>query len=852
MQPQSKGEYLCSGHLCADRPVQRVFAPTPFSKCRPGEPSSSDLFATPRAPAAVSKQDLGPFSQGSAFLAPPPSGVSRELTLLPLSLDYRERRTTITIDHPTSNSTITDEEDESQFTDHSDSQADEADWSHDDDIDPSDSASAAADYHAQPQRPHSRGAARNAPRQHSIPRQPRYPFRAAAPPPPSQDHLQTMSNDTYEDSMYSSRGHFAPPQHQGFYGGRGFHPGPQSIASGYGPAHHGYGGQMVPFGSNPFSPMAPGGGGGYFPEQRPYDMMPYQQPGFFGGAGPVAAPSYGMPPPHVAQYMYQSPPPPPTEAPGPPRTPAPAEEKPNPQMEQMKKQLELLQAERRQQEESKKQADMEKKIREDAERAFQIRMEEMQRAQEEAKKEIELAKIAAERAARERIEEERKAEAERQRQHAEMMAKAERDARDRIEKERKEEAERQRQHAEAMAKAEREAKEKYEAALKAEEERKAQQEEERKRAEENARLKLEAEAKAKEEAKKLAEKQAAEEAERKKLFEEETRVKAEKELRDKIEADKKAEEERKTAEEAAKLRYENEARLKLEKERLDAEDAKNKEEAAKKEREELLKKIEEETKVKVAEEAKKAAGDDKEPIKFKDAVGRKFNFPWNLCATWNVRIAPPPWFSHRRLITRLANSFPQSMEDLIKQAFAHVEVIGPHVQEGHYDLIGPDGEIILPVVWEKTVQPGWQISMRMWPADKHPLPGPHQHMSPEQRARLHMMQQHQMRAAAQGGHPRGHHGGGHVPPMRPPAFTGGMPFGGQPPPPPGRGPFGPPGGEGGRPGPGIEVVEGGRPKKDKGKKAKKTLGFFSGAKPSKKSSGTKKFVYTEPMRYPYP
>lgn len=197
------------------------------------------------------------------------------------------------------------------------------------------------------------------------------------------------------------------------------------------------------------------------------------------------------------------------------------------------------------------------------------------------------------------------------------------------------------------------------------------------------------------------------------------------------------------------------------------------------------------------------------------------------------------------------------MEDLIKQAFLHVEVIGPHVQEGHYDLIGPDGEIILPVVWDKTIQPGWQVSMRMWPENKHPLPGPPhgQHMTPEQRMHF-MMQQHRHRqaqaAAAQGGHGGGHHGGHgpRVQAMRPqPGFTG-VPVGGQPPPPPPGGRFfPPPGGEGGRPGiPGmVSIVEGGRPKKDKGKRAKKTLGFFSGTKPSKKGSSSKKFVYTEPV-----
>src|SRR3569833_829934 len=64
------------------------------------------------------------------------------------------------------------------------------------------------------------------------------------------------------------------------------------------------------------------------------------------------------------------------------------------------------------------------------------------------------------------------------------------------------------------------------------------------------------------------------------------------------------------------------------------------------------------------------------------------------------------------------------MEELIKQAFLHVEVIGPHVQEGHYDLIGPNGEIILPTVWEKVVEPDWAITMHMWPMEKHPIRGP--------------------------------------------------------------------------------------------------------------------------------
>jgi hypothetical protein len=55
------------------------------------------------------------------------------------------------------------------------------------------------------------------------------------------------------------------------------------------------------------------------------------------------------------------------------------------------------------------------------------------------------------------------------------------------------------------------------------------------------------------------------------------------------------------------------------------------------------------------------------------------------------------------------------MEDIIKQAFLHIEVIGPHVAEGHYDLVGPNGDIILPQVWENIIEPEMTITMHMWP-----------------------------------------------------------------------------------------------------------------------------------------
>ena len=44
-----------------------------------------------------------------------------------------------------------------------------------------------------------------------------------------------------------------------------------------------------------------------------------------------------------------------------------------------------------------------------------------------------------------------------------------------------------------------------------------------------------------------------------------------------------------------------------------------------------------------------------------------------------------------------------------------METLGPHVDEGHYDLSGPSGDLILPSTWETIVEPGWAISMSLWP-----------------------------------------------------------------------------------------------------------------------------------------
>ncbi|VUC19984.1 unnamed protein product [Clonostachys rosea] len=82
------------------------------------------------------------------------------------------------------------------------------------------------------------------------------------------------------------------------------------------------------------------------------------------------------------------------------------------------------------------------------------------------------------------------------------------------------------------------------------------------------------------------------------------------------------------------------------------------------------------------------------PILFTDAVGRKFSFPFRLVMVW------------------------AGMQELIQQAFLQVETLEAHVHEGHYDLIGPDGEILLPSVWAKLITPGMHIRMTMWPIEK--------------------------------------------------------------------------------------------------------------------------------------
>ncbi|KAL6408842.1 hypothetical protein AUP68_07788 [Ilyonectria robusta] len=91
----------------------------------------------------------------------------------------------------------------------------------------------------------------------------------------------------------------------------------------------------------------------------------------------------------------------------------------------------------------------------------------------------------------------------------------------------------------------------------------------------------------------------------------------------------------------------------------------------------------------------------KEFIYFEDAVGRRYTFPFYRVKSY------------------------QGLKTLIESAFHQVDVVGPHVMAGRFDIIGShsaigpnaalekDGKIILPEVWEDFIQPGMAVAMAM-------------------------------------------------------------------------------------------------------------------------------------------
>ncbi|CEJ93456.1 hypothetical protein VHEMI09043 [[Torrubiella] hemipterigena] len=87
---------------------------------------------------------------------------------------------------------------------------------------------------------------------------------------------------------------------------------------------------------------------------------------------------------------------------------------------------------------------------------------------------------------------------------------------------------------------------------------------------------------------------------------------------------------------------------------------------------------------------------DAAPIQFTDCIGRKFNLPFDRCAT------------------------RPDMDELIKQVFIYQDLHGRQVHEGFYDLLGPDGTIIPPSAWDQVIQPGLPITMSLWSLSRLP------------------------------------------------------------------------------------------------------------------------------------
>ena len=147
------------------------------------------------------------------------------------------------------------------------------------------------------------------------------------------------------------------------------------------------------------------------------------------------------------------------------------------------------------------------------------------------------------------------------------------------------------------------------------------------------------------------------------------------------------EETRRRQDEIAKVREETKKATEEECEKRFKEES-EKRHKAEVDKEEALTKLES---LEIAMEVKNKPAPDvgEAPIKFKDAARNKYIFPFHLCKTW------------------------EGMEGLMEDAFAQDDVIRRQISQGQYRLMGPDGDIIIPRVWESTIQPGWEISLQM-------------------------------------------------------------------------------------------------------------------------------------------
>jgi len=129
----------------------------------------------------------------------------------------------------------------------------------------------------------------------------------------------------------------------------------------------------------------------------------------------------------------------------------------------------------------------------------------------------------------------------------------------------------------------------------------------------------------------------------------------------------KADAEAEAAKNAAEEKEKQDKKAAEEKEKYDKKAAEDKEKYDKAIEEATKKAAELEAAKKKAEDEAKSLrpGDDmlKPPIKFKDAVGRKFSFPWHLCKTWKVSFLNCSFLEEQRLTRSLGHgsTYPTSI-----------------------------------------------------------------------------------------------------------------------------------------------------------------------------------------------
>lgn len=76
--------------------------------------------------------------------------------------------------------------------------------------------------------------------------------------------------------------------------------------------------------------------------------------------------------------------------------------------------------------------------------------------------------------------------------------------------------------------------------------------------------------------------------------------------------------------------------------------------------------------------------------------------------------------------SRLTYFWVQRFANLVRQAFIHVDFASHHVHAGYFDILSPKGHVILPAVWSEVIEPGWELSMHMWPMPEPVVPvSPH-------------------------------------------------------------------------------------------------------------------------------